>query len=297
MAEQPSVRVGAVQYGPVSLDLDGNVERMVKWIEVAAKLGCQVVVFPELSDSGYIRWPASRQEIIDVGRFAACARRIPGPTSEGLATAARRYGVHVVAGVLEADAAVEGRIYNSAVLIDDRGQVLGVHRKITASMAEMFYFDRGNKLEVFRTDLGCIGLGICYDVLFPEHARIQTLSGMELYCCVWNTGYLRGSQPATGVPVGYQRDHLRQATQMRAAENGIYVISAHRVGHDSFADSDFMGLSCVVSPWGTIIAEAEGDDEGVTRATLELDSLAEARAMRPFLKDRRPELYDLLARQ
>lgn len=287
----------AVQFAPESLQVERNLERMVGCIAEAAQQGAQLVVFPELANTGYIRWPSRRTELNLVEQLAKVTRPIPGRDVQTLAEAAKKHGVYVVSGLAEADQRVAGRYFNAAVLIGPDGKLIGHHRKVTTPMAEVFYFIKGQELEVFETDLGRIGLMICYDTLFPEPARVLTLKGMEILCISWAAAHPNPPtiSPELNVPTGFMARTIVEAPLIRAMENVIFVVSASRVGNDSFSGGRFLGNSIIAAPWGDTLAEAGLDDEKIITAELQGDLLPLIRGSRPMLKDRRPELYSILS--
>lgn len=287
----------AVQFAPESLQVEKNLERMVGFIAQAAQQGAQLVVFPELSNTGYIRWPARRTELGYVEQLAKVTAPIPGRDVQILGEAAKKHGVYVVSGLAEADKTVSGRFFNASVLIGPDGKLMGHHRKVTTPMAEVFYFLKGNNLEVFETDLGRIGLMICYDALFPEPARVQTLKGMEILCISWAAAHPNPPtiSPEVNIPTGFMARTIVDAPVIRAMENIIYVVSASRVGHDSFSGGRFLGNSLIAAPWGDTVAEAGLDEEKIITAELQGELLPLMRGSRPMLKDRRPELYSILS--
>ena len=130
-----------------------NLARSVEMISQASRQGCQIVVLPECLDLGWAH-PAARE----------LAAEIPGPTSRALCRAAAEAGLYVVAGLTER---ASSRIYNAALLIDPRGQVLLKHRKINLLDIEQGIYCTGDRLAVVETALGMIGMNICADN-FPD---------------------------------------------------------------------------------------------------------------------------------
>lgn len=288
-----TIPVAAIQFAPRSVDSEANLVRMSQLVRAAADRGARLVVFPELSDAGYIRWPTSRAALMDTSRYAEAARPIPGPSTEVLSAVSRETGTWIVAGLLEADPEVKGVIANTAVLIDPHRGLVGKQRKVHLSLAEALYFEPGRHMRVFKTELGRIGIAICYDSFFPEHARALALRGMDLYCIAWNTAvpHLLGGEAGGSIPIGYQADIVRAVPVVRAFENTVYVVSAGRTGYDTFTRAKFMGLSQVVAPCGTTLAQAGASGEEIVIADIDLTLIARLRAYRPLLRDRRPAAY------
>jgi predicted amidohydrolase len=114
---------------------------------------------------------------------------------------------------------ISNQIFNTAVLIDPEGELVGLHRKVHLWSSERRYFRPGNEFPVFRIKIGRVGIGICYDLDFPETARILALSGAQIVF----------------FPSAYMKPYERQAdvyVQSRAAENGIYVAFSNRIGRE-----------------------------------------------------------------
>lgn len=286
-------KAAAVQFSPESLKVENNLQRMVDFIAEASREGAHLVVFPELADTGYIKWPSKRTEVMNVEIMIKTARTIPGESTRILGEAAKKYGVYVISGLGEADRNITGRLYNSCALIDPDGNLMGVQRKLTNPMAESFYFCRGNDLDVYETDLGRIGMLICYDNLYPEPARVLTLKGMDILAMAWNAAHPNPPMisPDINMPTGYQPDIILNTPVIRGMENVIFVVSSNRVGLDEFSGGRFLGNSVITTPWGVPAVTAGLDEEKIISADLQVSLLPLARASRTILKDRRPELF------
>jgi len=116
--------------------------------------------------------------VIGTGKsYSGVSEPVPGPTTERLAELARKKNAYVAAGLYERDG---GGVYNTAVLLDRKGSLIGRYRKVHLPRAEMEQLAPGNEYPVFRTDFGTVGLMICYDVFFAEPARALALQGAEI---------------------------------------------------------------------------------------------------------------------
>jgi len=274
-----NIEACAVQFAPEWLDPGANAVAMSAEIEKAVdEHKAQLIVFPELSSAGYILKERDR----NFGKeYYKASEPIPGPTTLKLAKQAERFGVYIVVGLSEHHPSIPGALYNSAALLGPTGDILGVHRKIHIPGYERFYFCPGHEIKVYRTDLGILGMTICYDNQFPELTRIMSLKGMEILCMLWNMPDF-SNKP----------DHLHHITAVRALENRIYAISCNR---PEKADKDitFIGASCISDPVGTLVSKAEREP-GIIHATLSADQFAEDRFFQPIFRDRRPELYAAL---
>jgi predicted amidohydrolase len=273
-----AVNVSLVQLETVWLDREANAERMAEFaLSEGREHSADLVVFPELATTGYIE-PHTDAEF--ARRLYEASETIPGPTTAKLAEAARTGGVHVVAGVSELHPTIPHVLFNSAVLIDNEGKLVGVHRKVHACLEEKNYYAQGDAIEVFDTALGSIALNICYDVRFPELARIQALSGAEIVVSIWASFVQDGKVPESSI---------RERCATRAMENAVFFVGCNRSGVEG--SRHFYGHSAIAGPNGATIAASASDTEEVVRAELSADSLASQRAYLTVFRDRRPELY------
>jgi predicted amidohydrolase len=213
----------------------------------------------------------------------AASETIPGPTTAALAEAAKAGDVHVIAGVSELHPSIPHVLFNSAVLIDHEGELIGVHRKVHACLEEKNYYAAGDAIEVFDTTLGRIALNVCYDVRFPEVARIQALHGAEIIVSIWASFVQDGKVPESSI---------RERCATRAMENAVFFLGCNRSGVEG--SRTFYGHSAIAAPSGATLAASASDAEEVVRAELLADSLASQRAYLTVFRDRRPELYDAI---
>ena len=284
------VKVSVVQFACELLQLEKNIRRISEFVEVEAKAGQELIVFPELVNIGEItpRIPGDPVGIKGMTHtqfattYVQAAETIPGPTTEALSKLTRKYGVYVIVGMAEKHATVPAIIYNSGVLIGPKG-VIGVHHKMHLPLIEKTYFCAGNEARVFQTELGCIGIEVCYDSRFPELSRMLALKGAEIICCVF----------ASFDKVTPSVDGLYHRAFVRAEENGVFFINAAGTGQQG--DIRLTGHSAVAAPDGSLIAVSDTDKEEVIRTVLKKDDLMKYRSTRNMLRDRRPELYELIS--
>ena len=279
-------KVSLVQFAPVWLDREKSVERMKLFIQEEAEKGSELIVFPELSNIGYIT-PAvigqlpSFDSKTSAGEFAAkyikASEPVPGPTTEVLGEVTREYGVYVVVGMSQLHPVVPATLYNSAVLIGPLG-VVGIHHKMHLPLNERYYFYRGNTADVYQTDIGNIGMLICYDGRFPELSRILSLKGAEIICALSST-----------LKIEYQdftTDKYR--ADCRAQENGHYFLACNRVGKEG--DITCLSHSAIAKPGGGIIACSDSEEEEVLTTELYNEEIVAFRATFNVFHDRRPEM-------
>jgi predicted amidohydrolase len=270
-----AVNVAVMQFAPEPLDLVRNIDSMVGAVRhEAARHQTDMVVFPELSTTGYIP-PAFDQQFRAL--LAEQSDTVPGHATKALAEVARRTSTYVAAGMCECDE--RGTLFNSMVLISAQGDLLGVHRKVHLWQQEPNYFSPGDKFDVIPTDLGQIGMSICYDSKFPEASRSQALRGAEILICI----FAYTSDP--GVP----RDILTHRAVIRAWENSAFYVLANRLGLQPAGE--FVGGSVVAGPLGQILTADHGPRDSVVRARLLSQSLLDARGSSDFRLERRPDAY------
>lgn len=232
--------VACAQYAIRDGDPETNLRRSLAWISSAAHAGADLVILPELSNSGC--------DLSSRDRALRLAEGIPeGPTVRAWTEASREFGLLVVGGVLE----VEGDdAYNSAVIVGPGG-LLGRYRKTHFWDREKLVYEPGRELPVFETSLGTLGLLVCYDAWFPEAIRTLAMRGTEILCVPANA-------PDDWVPDEQRRGGLTMLGVHAIAganANRVYVACANRVG------DGYQGRSLVVDPSGGVLAFGEADAE------------------------------------
>lgn len=271
------VKIACIRLKPEVGRKDANVELSLVCIGEAADTGAQLVVLPELCNSGYVF--KSREEAF------ALAEPIPnGSTIKAWETIAKERELHVVAGISER---AGDRLYNSAVLIGPDGH-FGTFRKVHLWNEENLYFEPGDLgFPVFKTPIGRIGMAICYDGWFPESYRLCALQGADIVCVPTNWVPIPGQDP--------KREAMANILCMAAAHsNSLFIAAADRVGKER--GQPFIGQSLIVSHTGWPIGGPAGrDEETIVYAEA---NLADARRKRNWneynqaLRDRRRDLYD-----
>jgi predicted amidohydrolase len=254
----------------------GDKERNLKKIEEAARRAnrkeADLLILPELSLTGYV----VRDQIYEL------AERIPGESSKRIERIAEKTDLHIVFGMPELSDNTQATLHNTAVLVSPKG-IVGKYRKMYLPTHSVFeekrYFRPGYQPAVFSTNLGKIGLIICYDIFFPEVTRLARLEGAELIVCI-------SASP------GVRRNFFEVLTTARAMENTAYLAFVNLAGIED--GLQFWGGSRLLAPNGRILCQAKYDEEDF--AVHEVD-YADMRSIEPFvptLKDLRPELFDKL---
>jgi predicted amidohydrolase len=254
------VRVAAVQAESVSGDVDANIATAVACVEAAASEGARLVVLPELFVPGYD--PEMLAARTDVDVHASDRRLSP------LAAATQAVGVAALVGASVRSA--EGRRTLSLLSFSPDGRVVVAYSKQHLWQAEQRIFEPGTSGSTLVLDAWPLGLGVCYDGCFPEHARAASDAGALAYVCP--SAYLVGSE--------HRRDVYYAA---RALDNGVYTVMAGLVGR--CGPLEFSGGTAVYDPQGRAIARVAS---GVGLAIADLDRAAvdEARRINPYDRDR-----------
>lgn len=265
MAKKRLVKIALGQFRSVQGDTEKNLEKMLEMTDRAAEAGADLVIFPELAYSGYF---------CPSGEMQRLAEPQDGPFVQQLRKKAKEKGVYVIAGYPEADA-VPGRIYNSAIFIDDEGKVIENMRKVYAWGKEKLIFREGTRYPVVQTRFGKVGMLICYDVEYPEPARIEALKGAELIvdCSVWSI------DPAE------HRWHVD--LQGNALFNLLFVAGCNTVGEN------ICGSSMIVGPDGTERAVASRTEEELLVHEIDLDEIIEIRSRIPYMNDFKEDSFSM----
>jgi N-carbamoylputrescine amidase len=206
-----------------------------------------------------------------------------------LAALAKKLKVAIPASIFERDGQ---HFYNSLAMIDADGSVLGVYRKSHIpdgpGYEEKFYFRPGNTgFKVWPTRFGTLGVGICWDQWFPEAARAMMLMGADIL--FYPTAI--GSEPDNANLD--TKDLWQRAMIGHAVSNVVPVVAANRIGTEH--GQTFYGCSFISNHRGDKVAELGRADEGIIHATFDLEEIKRNRAAFGFFRDRRPELYGILA--
>jgi N-carbamoylputrescine amidase len=282
-----SVRVALVQM-TCTPEKEPNVAKAIERIEHAAEAGAQIVCLQELFAGQY---PCQSE---DHARFAE-AEPIPGPTSDRLVATAKRCKVAVVGSLFERRA--PGLYHNTAVIIEPDGTMAGMYRKMHIPddplYYEKFYFTPGDLgFRSFETPFGRLGVCVCWDQWYPEAARLTALTGAQILFYPTAIGW----HPAEKAEYGASQ-HSAWETMMRshAIANGVFVAAPNRVGREG--NIEFWGASFVADPNGNVLARASHDAEETLVVECQLSKIDVVRTHWPFLRDRRIDAYEDLARR
>lgn len=270
-----NIKVGVIQMS-VSDDKETNLKKAQSMIRKACQQGAQMVVLPEVFNSPY-----------QTNLFPDYAEPYPGPTTRLLSRLAAEQEILLVGGsIIEKD--TNGKLYNSSFVFDEKGQLLGRHRKMhlfdinlpgKVVFRESDILESGNNITIIQHQGLCLGLMICYDFRFPELARAAVLEGAQLLVVP------AAFTAATG------EAHWDLLMRSRAVDNQCFVIAVSPARNPQ-SSYQAWGHSMIVDPWGRIIAEA-GETESIIYARLDFKQLEEIRQQLPLLQHRRHDLYHL----
>jgi len=266
------IKLALAQISSKRENKEANLQKIENLTFKAKEQGADIIVFPELSLTGYV--------VRD--QFYELAETIPGPTVERVEALAKKTGLHVIFGMPELSMKTRATIFNTAVFVGPKG-LIGKYRKMYLPTHSVFeekrYFRPGYQTTMFQTDLGNIGLCICYDLFFPEVLRLIRLKGAQLIVCI-------SASPAV------RRGYFEILTCARALENTAYLAYVNLVGVED--GLQFWGGSRLVSPAGDVLAKAKYDEEDFLTCEADYGDLKTAETFIPTLKDLRPELFDKL---
>ncbi|MGN6870907.1 MAG: nitrilase-related carbon-nitrogen hydrolase [Solirubrobacteraceae bacterium] len=270
-----TVRAALIQ-AHANLPKEEALAKHVEMIEQAAAQGAQIVCLQEIFFGPYF---CAQQE----PKWFQTAEPDDGPTVTKMRELARQHELVLVVPFFEKE--FDGVFYNTAVVIERDGTVLGKYRKTHIPQVgpifwEKYFFKPGNLgYPVWDTSVGRVGVFICYDRHFPEPARMLGLKGAEL---TFNPS-------ATIESVSKYLWQLEQPAH--AVANGFFVGAINRVGEELVDGARFYGSSYFCDPRGQIVAQASDRDDEVLVADLDLGVIEEVRTTWQFFRDRRPETY------
>lgn len=299
-----NVRVGAAQMGPIQKadDRHAVVERMLALLTQAAAQNCDLIVFTELTLTTFFpRWYHEDRAEADIW----FEREMPNPATQPLFDAAKQHAMAMSFGY--AELTPEGEHYNTSIIVDKTGEIVGKYRKVHLpghaeydterdfQHLEKRYFLPGNLgFPVFRTLGGLMGMCICNDRRWPETYRVMGLQGVEMIMLGFNTPSVNSQRPDEGPE---QRIfHHKLSLQAGAYQNSTWVVAVAKAGVED--GHPLFGASCIVDPNGMIVAESSTEDDELIVADCDLDATRFGKeTIFDFNRHRRIEHYGLIASQ
>ncbi len=273
-----TVTVGAAQLGPIQ-KADGRqvvVARMLALLEEAAAKGCDLVVFPELALTTFFpRWHF--EDRADADEWFE--REMPNAATQPLFDAARKHGIAISFGF--AELTPDGHHFNTSILTDKSGAIVGKYRKIhlpghvefdperTHQHLEKRYFEPGDLgFPVFATEGGIFGMCICNDRRWPETWRVMGLQGVEMVMLGFNTPSVNSQKGEEGIEE--RMFHHKLSLQAGAYQNATWVVAVAKAGTED--GHHLMGGTAIVDPEGHIVAEAKSEDDELIVHPCDLDA-------------------------
>ena len=261
------VAIVQIQSSP---DKKENLRRTLELVKDSKSGGADLVVFPEF----LMAFSPAGQTAKELGGIAEPLR---GPFTTSLQEAAKATHTAVVATIYET-CSIHNRVYDSAVWIDKSGNIAAVYRKVhlydAFGFCESDKFVAGDEITApVAWQEGRFGMMICYDLRFPEMARILTLSGANVLLAP--SGWVQGD---------LKLDHWQTMIHARALENGCYVIAPNQVGNI------YIGHSMIVDPLGRTVVDL-GEREGLKIIEINYGLVQETRTKLPLLQNRRHDVY------
>ena len=263
------LKAGFYQFSPIFGNKEENLQKV---INALMTVNNALVVLPELFATGY--------QFVSPKEVETLSENVPeGPTTKALLEVARKRDLYIVGGIAEE---AEGRYFNSAVFIGPDG-FIGLYRKTHLFFEEKLYFEPGNTgFRVFDTDIGRVGVMVCFDWFFPESMRTLSLKGAQVVCH----------------PANLVLPYCPEAMPVRCLENRVFAVTSNRTGTEERVQGKplrYIGLSEVVSPDGRILVRAPEGEECLNVIEINLEEALQ-KSINPYndlFKDRRPEFYYL----
>lgn len=255
-----------------STDKEENLRISLDYIKEAARRKARLVCFPEFQ-MAFLSAQQSSKQLADLSESATT-----GKFTSKLCSTAKRYNIDVVATIYEKSDTSSSRVYDTAVMINNRGKITSVYRKVhlfdALGFKESLKLMAGNRIvRPSQTSIGTVGLMICYDIRFPEMSRILAVQGAEILIApsAWFQGIMK-------------EVHWETLLKARSIENGLYMMAPDQVG------SIFSGRSMIIDPFGAVILDM-GNREGMEFVEIDISRVHGVRKSLPLLKNRRNDVY------
>lgn len=265
------IKLAGIQISCVE-DKERNIEKAENYAKIAIEKGANIICFQELFTTHW--FPKEMSE-----RHFSLAEEMDGPSIMRMQALAKKNEIVLVCPLFEKGE--ENTFYNSTIIIDAGGEILGRYRKIHVPQIplweEKYYFSPGNLgFPVFKTKFATLGVQICWDNFFPEGSRIVALKGAQIIL-----------SPTAAAFASQKR--WETVISSNAISNGVYIFRVNRVGSEE--KQDFYGRSFCVSPDGEMMDKPTGMREGIAFIDVDLKSIDKVRKEWAFFRDRRPEVY------
>lgn len=266
-----------MQDASVPFDRARTLDKVADLTARAASGNAALVLFPEAFVSGYpkgldfgarvgMRTPAGRDDYL---RYWNSAVDVPGPAVDRLGAVAKQHAVFLVIGVIERDG---GTLYCTVLFLDPGGRLLGKHRKLMPTAAErlVWGYGDGSTMPVFETPLGRLGAVICWENYMPQMRLHMYSKGIQIYCA----------------PTADERETWVSTMRHVALEGRCFVLSANQYTTRADYPTDYAtvqgddpatvvsrGGSCIVNPFGQLLAGPNYDGPGILTADLDMGEI------------------------
>jgi len=253
------MRICAAQYDIIWENKHDNMLKCEAFFEKASALACDVIVFPELSLTGFTLDTSFAEPSAD------------SKTIDFFAESSKKYGIASVFGVAVCE---DESYFNRLVAVDRCGSIIASYDKLHPFSIGNEPYKAGDNVCAFALNDMCIGLAICYDLRFPELFRkLSQKCGCIIVSANWS---------------GARKEHWLALLKARAIENQCYIVGSNRVGN---ADTTYSGDSVIIAPDGKILACAEPFREELICADISSEDVRQLRSRFPVMSDRRTDLY------
>jgi len=296
------LNLAAGQLGPIARNEPRSsvVKRLIALLHEAKSRGCELVVFPEMALTTFFpRWYIP--DWAEVDRFFEPS--MPSAETQPLFDAAARLGVGFYLGYCElAEEGGKRHRYNTTVLVERNGRIVGKYRKIHVPGSavnnpdmpfqhlEQLYFEDGNLgFPVWEAFGGKVGMAICNDRRWPETYRIMALQGADLVVLGFNTPSQLPYWPDQNA---HRAFHHLVCMQAAAYQNGLWIVATAKAGREEGVD--MLGHSCVIAPSGDVVALSHSLDDEIVSYKCDLALSPYYKSFYDFEKNRKPEHYGLL---
>lgn len=253
-----------------------NIENTTSMILKATQLNAEFIVLPEMFNCPY-----SNEKFIEY-----CEEETNSPTLSRISELANENNVYILAGSIPEKE--DSKIFNTSYLFDKNGNIIAKHRKMhlfDINVKGKIYFKEsdtltaGNKVTIAKTNFGKIGIGICYDIRFPELAKLMVEQGAQIL-------FYPGAFNMTTGPA-----HWELTFRARSLDNQVYCVGvAPALNKD--ADYHSYGHSIITNPWGEIVTQLN-EKENLKVVEINLDKIKKVRDELPLLKNKRNDLYKI----
>ncbi|MBE6508989.1 MAG: carbon-nitrogen hydrolase family protein [Methanobrevibacter sp.] len=254
-----------------------NLKNAALMIEDSVDENADFIVLPEMFNCPY-----SNDKFIEY-----CEEEKTSPTLNFISDIAKKHEVYILAGSIPEKE--NDKLFNTSYLFDRNGNVIAKHRKMhlfdidvkdKITFKESDVLTAGNDFTIADTEFEKIGIGICYDIRFPELARIMVEKGALVL-------FYPGAFNMTTGPA-----HWELLFRSRALDNQVYCVGVAPALNETASYHSF-GHSIITNPWGEIIAEAD-EKENLIICDIDLDEIKKIREELPLLKNKREDLYEII---